>query len=201
MVKLVSDACNSLVWKDDAQVVALTASLERGAAEAFTAIQIEVVGALQHLTRVCGRCGAQFRSYPSWGERPFCSAACAAQSQRRRVTINCQHCGAPFEVPAARGKLARYCSVACKAAAGRTVVACVVCGGQFSTPRSWTNQRRTCSLTCRAMLTITTRATNAGTCSDCGGGLSSKRYTRCRRCSTVAKWSAANDARMPVLNG
>ena len=44
MIKLVSDACNQLVWVDDAQVVEIAARLSRGQAAGYSEITITRVG-------------------------------------------------------------------------------------------------------------------------------------------------------------
>lgn len=43
LVKLVLDACNGIVWRDDSQVVQLHAQLERGAARARTELEVHVI--------------------------------------------------------------------------------------------------------------------------------------------------------------
>ena len=46
MIKLVSDACNQLVWVDDAQVVEIAARLSRGQAAGYSEITISRVAEL-----------------------------------------------------------------------------------------------------------------------------------------------------------
>ena len=43
LVKLVLDACNGVVWADDAQVVALDASVERGVSDPRTELEVYVI--------------------------------------------------------------------------------------------------------------------------------------------------------------
>lgn len=201
MVKLISDACNGLVWADDSQVVEIEARLERGRPEAYTEIVIVRVADYDESipTRACARCGTVFRMYKSWKARKYCSDICSAQAQLRRVAVTCAHCGIVFESHRAYADKALFCSVACRTAYGRTEATCAVCQRVFSVPVSWRRKRRTCSKECAALLSHVIRKATAGACRDCGAALSKKTYTRCRRCATLHLWSAKSDARMPVV--
>jgi len=79
MVKLVFDACNGVVWKDDAQVVELIATVRRAAVFPRTEIVCyRKLGSQLYHTINCDYCGKERRAYPSLTkmEHNFCDKKC-----------------------------------------------------------------------------------------------------------------------------
>jgi endogenous inhibitor of DNA gyrase (YacG/DUF329 family) len=103
------------------------------------------------VTCTCTQCGMTFQ-VKAWeharGVGKFCSRACTAKGQQRRVDLPCAHCGTPFEVLEwqKRRERRRYCSTACSHAAQevaanenarfRTQLVCQQCGATFILRRS-----------------------------------------------------------------
>lgn len=77
LVKLVLDALNRTVWRDDAQVVTLTASVHRNAPDPYTWIHITRIPAPDNVvTAKCVRCGADFALPKPTSKARFCSTGC-----------------------------------------------------------------------------------------------------------------------------
>src|SRR6478672_60587 len=70
------------------------------------------------------------------------------RGSRKGVVLDCPQCGASFSVVAAEAARRKYCSVACKnAAGGKQVEAeCPVCGGAFRRAKS--SGAKYCSKAC-----------------------------------------------------
>jgi Holliday junction resolvase RusA-like endonuclease len=114
MVKLVLDACNGVVWEDDAQVTAIHARVNRADPRPRTDLVIcrDVLQAPPGVK--CRRCGGWIRTYPSWRERRYCSKPCSDEAQRDRRSHTCRMCGSTFERPAHQRP--KFCSPACRGA-------------------------------------------------------------------------------------
>lgn len=116
----------------------------------------------------CHYCGDTFKIHPfrlEQAERHFCpGASCYGdwQSEHRvgkdspnwdggTVGVDCEHCGAVFEVEPHREESAKYCSRECSDEAKtieRSPVECVVCGDEFR-PRPGEDDRKYCSNDCQ----------------------------------------------------
>lgn len=88
----------------------------------------------------------------------------------------CEKCGAEFSVPLRRSEQVKFCSLACKRAAGREVLTCFVCAKQFERKRS---DSRGAAVYCSRKCYDSTKA---------GRSLPAKapKYTRvCETCNTA----------------
>lgn len=188
MCKLVFDACNRVVWKDDAQVEELHATLERGSDRPRTEIVIDR-RPLSVPTIVCAKCGKVARTYPSQRGKRFCSRACAA-AFFRHGDVPCVRCGKlVHRADYQRLKTKQsFCSIECKSLALSVDLTCCVCGVAYARPRSQNRAgRKFCSATCSASFWRSHRARAAwGRCSVCGGNTSRKEYLRCNGCAKSA---------------
>lgn len=115
MIKVVFDACNGLIWKDDAQVDAVTATIERGAGTGSSVITVtQIAPADDRPTYTCKVCGAVSRMYSSWPARDTCSAECAAilkSGRSLKEPVPCAECAKPFK---RQNRQQRYCSNTCR---------------------------------------------------------------------------------------
>ncbi len=186
MCKLVFDACNGIVWRDDAQVEALTARVTRQDPKPRTELEIyRIVGDTPFVK--CEACSRTFRTYPSWPHRKFCSRECMAASRRNGIEVTCANC----DVIVHRANLQisesgrHYCSPECKSLYGTREISCSGCSVAFRTPKSFaTRGKRYCSKQCQADHAKTRRLAKPGPgiCETCGGPTSKKEYRRCRAC-------------------
>lgn len=190
MSKLIFDACNGMVWKDDAQVHELTARLVRADPNPRTEIAIYLLGKLAHPMIPCGICGKRFQTYPSWPTRGYCSIKCSTIAQRKGQEYTCDQCGAKFyraDWATKRRSKNIFCSMVCKIAYGVVDLVCGGCGETFKRQRSLANRGGSnsyCSEKCLADVARVRRAKAArGICARCGGTTSKKTYQRCRACA------------------
>lgn len=108
LVKLVLDACNGFVWHDDVQVVALNATIERGAPEPRTWLQIARV---DRYTADCGNCGTAVKA-----NRRFCSRGCYDEHQRKGSMRECSNnCGTKVYRQRSDKTQDVFCSIGCRA--------------------------------------------------------------------------------------
>lgn len=86
----------------------------------------------------CETCGKEFEPRP-WNAGKFCSRACSAASQKRRVIIHCASCGIPFELSKSQAKGRIYCSQECSKSHRRlsslVELVCQECGKLFQITR------------------------------------------------------------------
>lgn len=186
MIKLVLDACNGVVWKDDAQVSEVTGRITRGVEDPRTEIIIYRswdLGGPAVSDRKCAHCGNVFRGYPSQGQK-FCSADCRNTHRKDRQRRNCPTCGTEFfAIKASEG---RFCSKECSYASKRAEVVCTHCAQTFTKQRCHVRATNYCSAECRDLemqARLTRSRKNAqGTCRSCGGPTSKKGYRQCQAC-------------------
>lgn len=192
MCKLVFDACNGLVWKDDAQVEELSASLRRADERPRTELVIyRLPSSIPYYT--CG-CGKEFRVYRSWKNRKYCSQQCVKVASQNGHDVPCVHCGVEIHRAVHRlGKGKFYCTVECKNLATTAAVSCVECAKEFRKPRCLAKRGSPlCGPECRRSYWRKRQARTArGTCSDCGGTTSDKRRLRCRLCTVTRQRTPA----------
>jgi len=91
-IKLLLDACNGYVWRDDFQVIELHAKSIRKSSDVGTELTVR---RLQRYTRDCATCGVNIGSDPGWKKR-FCSRPCYDKWQRRDGKYSpCTKCNEP----------------------------------------------------------------------------------------------------------
>lgn len=114
--------------------------------------------------RHCEHCGTAYQRASRPGR--FCTRACSAAAQRKRVQHVCEECGAPWETYPSSQKT-RFCTQACWAAAWRrhwaeraglvapspgeplrTTLTCERCEEPFEVLPSRARERRFCSRSC-----------------------------------------------------
>lgn len=151
------------------------------------------------LTLTCRHCGNDFETYPSHGDRKFCSRACSDAGRTRNVwnksltTLVCETCGAAFDVPPSRVAAgARFCSVPCARlvnkgrapmnAKPRLPKACLQCGVEFFVRSS---AAKFCSKACADASRIGQTPWNKTDMVE----------KRCEMCNSVMTLSAANAER------
>lgn len=198
MAKLILDALNGLAWVDDIQVLELTARKSFVTKEqACTEVIIYIAGDMGYPAKPCAHCGERVRTYPSIEKlQKYCNRECELAHRRAARTIECEHCGKSFE---AHGTVreTRFCSIACKAAFGRVDIPCDYCGQIFSRQKSWVHKRNFCTPECRVAAPRLNRELSQvrGTCQDCGGPTSKRKYLRCRDCNYKAntRWPKSEE--------
>lgn len=183
LTKLVLDACNGIVWDDDAQVAEVHARVERGVSSARTEVLIySAHPSGLPPSSLCEGCGKRFRLYRSWTARRFCSTKCSQDAQRRPPSI-CAGCGKKFRIGPYTSPR-QYCTPTCRQRhATVCALTCVECTQPF---KSWSSQEPTvaaCSPECRRRYWAKNPIREAkGRCDYCGGPTSRKEYSRCRPC-------------------
>lgn len=188
MTKLIFDACNGVVWEDDSQVIELISHVFRGNEISKTELCIYSLGFINKPTKICLACGRVFRTYPSWGNKAYCSRACQIAGTRTGLLKVCAQCGKTIYRHPYRLKAGVYfCSMECKHLYGTIELKCEWCSKEFRRPRSLVKRgRKFCSKECQAAFYRTQRAKNArGICIDCGAPTSKKKYKRCRACYSL----------------
>lgn len=183
MLKLILDACNGVVWVDDAQVVEVSGRVVKGVDDPRTEIAVYFCPQSSRPTKACEQCGKRFEAYKSQAKRRFCTRACGYQWRRDQQRRNCPRCGTEFFTSSDKRKA--HCSRECADAARRVDVPCVQCGTLINKPQSLAAHRGNdyCSDECKANYWRPRRAAKAkGTCSVCGGPTSKKTYRRCNPC-------------------
>lgn len=180
-VKALLDGCNTIVWRDDVQVVDLHARLHRKAERPRTEFTVYVVEAR---ARNCQNCGKELTFKQVRGGQSYCSARCYDATQRQSTYRSCPGCGGPvYRSPSKSGEEA-YCTPECRMRRG----ACRVCGKPTES-----RDRAFCGPECSDRWHRERESANptamVGTCDICGGKCS--RYAkRCRACFIVTKRSA-----------
>lgn len=149
MLKLVSDALTGVVWKDDDQVVEMSARLQRGVDDPRTHVAVYRCLTSRPPTNPCEICGSPVRQYKSQTNR-YCSSECSGQARRRRVTLFCLNCGEGFEKTKASADRIKkpLCSERCRYAVQVVERPCEWCGEMVRRPRSQTRKRLFCSTGC-----------------------------------------------------
>jgi Holliday junction resolvase RusA-like endonuclease len=90
LAKLVLDACNGFAWKDDAQIVELNLTLERGVPDPRTEVEIYVA---KVRARDCQACKTPLTAKQIALNAAFCSKACYAVAQNKGHWRRCTGCG------------------------------------------------------------------------------------------------------------
>jgi hypothetical protein len=102
------------------------------------------------VTATCGQCSAEFSLTlvdHKRGKGKYCSRACTALGQQRRVSVPCGHCNQPFAVLEwqRRRGLGKFCSLTCASSAKESqyqdaasrmplALTCQQCGAAFTKP-------------------------------------------------------------------
>ena len=170
-VKLLCDAANGIVWRDDAQVTRIEAEMIRGSDDPGTTVEVWVTA---RRDRYCERCGDQLTER----QGRYCSKGCYDQEQRRGIFRRCAGCGTDVyrQVGKAQARIV-YCTPACRRAQGGR---CRTCGGPVVAPPS--QPRAFCSASCSsAWYRQNGRVRKPGGVCDCGAPVS-RGATSCRAC-------------------
>jgi Holliday junction resolvase RusA-like endonuclease len=171
-IKLVCDAANGIVWRDDVQVTRIEADMIRGVDDPGTTVEVWIARARE---RRCEACGA---GPLTAGQAKYCSKRCYDGNQRRGIVRRCKGCGVDVYRQAGKSQ-ARvvFCTPECRRAQGER---CRNCGKVTVGPPS--QPRVFCSPTCSSTWYRTNGAVRVrgGTCA-CGAPVS-RGATRCRAC-------------------
>lgn len=109
-VKLVLDAANGVVWRDDVQVVHLEADMHRGVEDPSTTVEVWVV---REMARYCEACGG---GPLTTQQDRFCSKGCYDTKQRRGLYRRCAGCGKDVYRQAGKADAKTvYCTPQCRA--------------------------------------------------------------------------------------
>lgn len=184
MCKLVFDACNGVVWADDSQVIELSSIVIRGAPEPRTELLIYALPVIAKLTAKCALCGTEYRTYPSWRYRQYCSARCRNTAARTGEKVPCQQCGVLVYRPPYKAA-GKFCSNECWRLFTTVELTCMQCSKTFRRPKSQHRPRHKvfCSEPCMSEFMRARGVKSiAGTCRVCGGPVSRREYTRCKGC-------------------
>jgi Holliday junction resolvase RusA-like endonuclease/endogenous inhibitor of DNA gyrase (YacG/DUF329 family) len=117
LLKLLLDAANGWLWRDDVQVVEINARVERGHPDAGTQL---VVRRIRRYTSDCDTCGRIITPRPgasrgpAYGGGRYCSRACYDHAQRKGNIAPCEVCGEPVYRQRSRGETRRFCSTRCR---------------------------------------------------------------------------------------
>lgn len=192
MCKLVFDACNGLVWRDDAQVEALTARVTRQSDRPRTEIEIYSIVSDTPFIR-CEACGRTVRTYPSWPHRAYCSKRCHSEAMKNGLDVPCTHCSKHIhraEHQLIDGRM-HFCSIECKSMHLTKECTCAKCGEAFRKPKSQVRSGRAfCSSECQVEFwKAQPPKRSSGSCHSCGARVSRKEYRRCNACRLAAQLS------------
>ena len=143
MLKLVSDAVNGIVWKDDSQVHEVMGWRREDAVAPRTEILIYRLN--MAALREARRCLVCERPLPpesprALRPRAYCSIRCSALAQRNRKVLQCANCNKilekkPFDAERSRsGRV--FCDRDCWSNFSRVKTVCGRCGSALVRPRS-----------------------------------------------------------------
>lgn len=181
LCKALLDGCNGIAWRDDQQVVELSASIIYGAPEPHTRFRVYVV---RRREKLCAKCAAPLTLRQISNNQSYCGRGCFDGEQRHlRMTRICSVCGKTVErKPSKAESLMVFCSPECRSSQRGN---CRVCGEKLTTPPS--ARKPFCSEDCSTawLEAHPLRVKPLGTCPDCGGA-SSRRGARCRICHVAA---------------
>lgn len=125
VVKLLFDACNGIVWADDAQVIEMKARVERGTGTGSTSLVVYTIG--EPIRANCPVCDTPIKGRPSVaGKQVYCSKPCYDVAQRKgAVAPKCETCGIAIDRSPSRARRYKrnFCSFACRNASFHTVSA------------------------------------------------------------------------------
>ena len=115
LVKLVLDACNGFVWRDDFQIVDLHATVERRSINPGTSIRVTRIG---RYTADCRRCGIVLphRKGSGIGQGDYCGRACYDIAQSPGHLVACPECSVPVYRQRSEESRLKFCSVVCSQA-------------------------------------------------------------------------------------
>jgi len=106
MCKILLDACNGYVWKDDMQVIELSAKLVRTSDDPGTSLRVL---RLQRKTKDCERCGTIL----SPGAARFCSRGCYDAIQKLGFQATCPQCHKTIYRQRTEESKVKFCSQTC----------------------------------------------------------------------------------------
>ncbi len=191
MCKLVFDACNGLVWRDDVQVEELFARVTRADEKPRTEIEVRSLPDSTPYVS-CSICQRKVKTYPSWDRRrKFCSKKCQSEAYRNGIEVECAQCQkgihrAEYQIASAR---TYFCSPECKSLYLTVELVCPGCEKPFRTPKSFSRRGKTCcSKACQARHARTLKLARPSRyrCA-CGKPISRKEYERCNACKLEAQ--------------
>jgi Holliday junction resolvase RusA-like endonuclease len=176
LVKLLLDAANGIVWRDDMQVVEIQATVLRAHAEPgidFT------VGVFEDRGRFCAKCAAPLTTR----QDIYCSKNCYDNGQRKGIYRVCAGCGASVyrQVGKAEAKVV-FCTPECLA---RSRGFCRQCGNQMAATRGPSSGHVFCGAACASVWyrgrTLRAAPRRQKACRYCGNPCSPGAI-RCRSC-------------------
>lgn len=170
-IKLVCDAANGIVWRDDVQVIRIEADMIRGVSDPGTTVEAWVIESRE---RNCEVCGATL----SVQQTRFCGKGCYDGAQRRGVVRRCKGCGVDVYRQAGKAEAVTvFCSPECRRQQSDR---CRNCGELAVGPPS--QPRVFCSAACSSAWYRANGSVRkpGGVCA-CGAPVS-RRATRCRAC-------------------
>lgn len=106
LCKLLLDACNGYVWKDDMQVIELSAKLVRTSTNPGTSFRVVRLG---RKTRDCERCGKLLSPQAS----RFCCRACYDAIQKLGFRAECPQCRKVIYRQRSEESKIKFCSQVC----------------------------------------------------------------------------------------
>lgn len=176
LLKALLDACNGIVWRDDAQVVTVTTTLTRAAEVPGTDLTVYVVNRRR---RGCLTCGKALTVKQISLGNVYCSPKCYDVVQRKGAYRVCHGCGVQVYRQAGKADAQQvFCTPECRDKRRNRCRACE--------KPTWAS-KAFCSTECsegwhRAR---PLRSAVVGTCPDCGGPVS-RGGARCRPCLHAA---------------
>lgn len=193
LAKLVLDACNMILWKDDTQVGELYLRRERGVGDAARTELTVIRG--RRLSVDCTTCGKEFVPTSQAGlqrrQKRFCSKPCYDMAQRKGEYRACFTCGKRVYRPPSKLQFATYCSLECKELSKNEKAICRVCQKEFQAFRSQVKRAPFCSVECSGHYHRNKKVKPTykwRTCTYCGAACSGKSdLARCRACFLAGK--------------
>lgn len=198
LAKLVLDALNGGVWRDDFQVEEMHARVQRGTVDART--EIEVYTLAERPFFICEQCGTRVVNWSlALGNSRYCSKACYDEAQRRGSYQACYTCGSRIYRQRDRlGQARFFCSSECKRVANAGKFICKQCKREIEAYRSSARRKVFCSAECQAAF-HQARSVQVGVltgaCRDCGGPTSRRSVERCLRCHAIHRARAVAEGR------
>lgn len=115
MTKAVFDALNGVAWRDDMQVIRLSAEIHRDGTESRTELEVFTVG--ESLEKDCIVCGKPLpRVRRRFDRAKFCSMECRNEYQRKGESVPCSVCGTVVyrQIGKIETNQDHFCSIECR---------------------------------------------------------------------------------------
>lgn len=133
-----------------------------------------------HELRNCVICGKQIEkkkncNWNKYAKTRYCSRACCTEGRKKRMVLECCHCGKKVERTQGQIKGRIFCSVACRKKESRPDVICAGCGKTFQRVPTH-NAKKYCSWEC-----FKASRWQVVKCSECGKDFL-KRVSEIKKC-------------------